>query len=139
MIDLAKVKEEQILTGNDNIVIRKYIDGIEGGRDLDIADFKAATGSSILQAGHVIIKKDGAYKPYPVKKTGESYAYDTLPEGYAIAGILVASIDAATHGAGIMTRGKVNASDKVQPYSYAGILTALKAALPLIEFMEDAD
>lgn len=140
MIDLARTKEEQVLTGNDNIVIRKYIDGIEGGRDLDITDFKSVTGSTVLHAGHVIIKKDGAYKPFPVKKgEDDAIAYDSLPAGYTIAGILVSTIDATTHGAAIMTRGKVNKSDNVQPYSYTSILTALKAALPLIEFMEDGD
>lgn len=158
MLDLVK-PHESILTGNDNIVIRKYIDGIEGGRDLDITAFKAVAGSSILHAGHVIIKtvSNGVttYKPMPVKvKTtteGGSTVnvtdadgkpvleYDSLPENHSYAGILVASIDAATNGAAIMTRGKVNKSDSVMPYSITGILTALKAALPLIEFMEDAD
>lgn len=207
MVNLAK-QNESILTGNDNIVIRKYIDGIEGGRDLDMADFKAVTGHTILHAGHVIITKDGVYKPMPVKKStttvaahdeyvpkenvsnpyseglyvednsdpsgysavgsgvttpaagttyyekvsveavttddkdadgNQIYIYNSLPANWAYAGILVASIDAATHGAGIMTRGKVNKSDDVMPYSITSILSAVKSALPLIEFMEDAE
>ena len=159
MIDLAKTTHEQILTGNDSIVIRKYVDGIEGGRDLDVSAYKAVTGSSILYSGHVIIKTTSngvtTYKPMPVKQSttgsGDSitpvtdsdgnpvYEYDSLPASHSYAGILVASIDAAKDGAGIMTRGKVNKSDSVLPYSITSILTALKAALPLIEFMEDAD
>ena len=205
MIDLVN-KQEKVLTGNDCIVIRKYVDGIEGGRALDVSDFKAVTGTSVLHAGHVIIKKDGVYKPMPVKKsqiaahdeyvavedpTGQNpyskgwykedaneesgyaavgssettpvanttyyekvsveaadakdsegnqlYEYDSLPSNYSYAGILVASIDAATHGAGIMTRGKVNKSDDAMPFSITSILSAVKSALPLIEFMEDAD
>lgn len=158
MVNLAK-QNESILGGNDNIVIRKYIDGIEGGRDLDIAAFKAVAGTSILHAGHVIIKTTSngvtTYKPMPVKVQTEEVnnenvpvtdadgnpvlVYDSLPSNHSYAGILVASIDAAIDGAGIMTRGKVNKSDSVMPYSITGILTALKAALPLIEFMEDAD
>ena len=207
MTDLTN-RHEKVFDGNDNIVIRKYIDGIEGGRDLDVSDFKAVTGSSILRAGHVIITKDGAYKPMPVKKStttipqhyeytpkenvsnpyseglyvedgtdpsgysavgssvttpaagttyyertqvaeattddkdadgNQIYIYDSLPANWAYAGILVASIDAATHGAGIMTRGKVNKSDDVMPYSITSILSAVKSALPLIEFMEDAE
>lgn len=153
MLDLVK-PHESILTGNDNIVIRKYIDGIEGGRDLDVSAFKAVTGTSVVHAGHVIIKTtaNGAttYKPMPVQQqtiddvpvvlNGEpQYEYAALPASHSYAGFLVATIDAATSGAGIMTRGKVNKSDSVMPYSITGILTALKAALPLIEFMEDAD
>lgn len=163
MIDLAKINQEKVLTGNDNIVIRKYIDGIEGGRDLDMTAYKATTGSTILGAGHVIIKTTSngvtTYKPMPVVQKTETtgsgndavttnvtdadgnpvYEYDSLPANHSYAGILVASIDAATNGAAIMTRGKVNKSDDVMPYSITSILTALKAALPLIEFMEDAD
>lgn len=208
MLDLVNITQEKVLTTNDNIVIRKYIDGIEGGRDLDMADFKAVTGHTILHAGHVIIKKDGTYKPMPVKKStttvaahdeyvpkenvsnpyseglyvednsaesgysavsssvttpaagttyyekisveavttddkdadgNQVYIYDSLPANFSYAGILVASIDASTHGAGIMTRGKVNKNDNVMPFSITGILSAVKSALPLIEFMEDAD
>lgn len=214
MLDLANIKQEKVLTGNDNIVIRKYIDGIEGGRDLDMTSFKSVTGSTILQAGHVIIKVTSnnvtTYKPMPVvastttvaahdeyvavaDPTGQNpyskgwyvadattesgysavgssvttpaanttyyekvsveavttndtdadgnqvYIYDSLPANHSYAGILVASIDAAIDGAAIMTRGKVNKSDNVMPYSITSILSAVKSALPLIEFMEDAD
>lgn len=135
MIDLTK-DNEQLLTGNDSIVIRKYIDGIEGGRALDLTDYLKVSGaSSVLQAGHVIITKDGEYKPLPLA-TGAA-AYDALPDGWSYAGILAASINAQRDGAAILTRGKVNASDAAQPFSYASILTALKAALPLVEFVED--
>jgi hypothetical protein len=207
MVNLVKTTQK-ILDGNDSIVIRKYIDGIEGGRALDMTDFVAVTGSSILHAGHVIITKDGVYKPMPVEKStttvpqhyeytpkenvsnpyseglyvedatdpsgysavgsgvttpaagttyyertqvaeatvddkdadgNQIYVYDDLPSNWNYAGILVASIDAAVDGAGIMTRGKVNKSDSVMPYSITSILSDLKAALPLIEFMEDAE
>ncbi len=135
MIDLTS-NTEQLLTGNDSIVIRKYIDGIEGGRALDLTEYlKVAGTSSVLQAGHVIITKDGAYRPMPLA-TGAT-AYDTLPVGWAYAGILAASINASRDGAAIMTRGKVNASAAAQPYDLASILTDLKAALPLVEFVED--
>lgn len=134
MIDLTK-ESEQILTGNDNIVIRKYIDGIEGGRALDITEYVTATGTSVVKAGHVIITKEGEYKPMPV--SGD--AYSTLPEGWKYAGILVATINAKKDGAAILTNGTVNKNDKVMPYSITSILTALKVALPLISFMEDGE
>lgn len=129
---------EQILTGNDGVVIRKYIDGIEGGRALDLTDYLAVTGASpVLQAGHVIIAKDGTYKPMPLA-TGAT-AYTTLPTGYSYVGILAHTINAKRDGAAILTRGKVNKADSVQPFSYTSILTALKAALPLVQFVEDGE
>lgn len=61
--------------------------------------------------------------------------YASLPGGHAYAGILIASILTAKPFAGIMVRGTVNPA--AAPFSMTSILSAVKAALPLIDFRED--
>lgn len=57
-------EREQIIFGDDSIVIQKYISGIKGGRTLDVTGFS----EKVIKAGHIIIRKDsdGTYKPMPV-------------------------------------------------------------------------
>ena len=71
-IDLANQNREQIVFGNDSIVIQKYFSGIKGGRSLDVA---ANFPLNVIHAGHVIITDGaGTYKPMPVKaKSGYTY------------------------------------------------------------------
>lgn len=61
-------EQEQIITGKDSVVIVDNLQSIRGGRTLDVTGFSPA----VINAGHVIIKKDGedVYKPMPVKGTG---------------------------------------------------------------------
>lgn len=61
--------------------------------------------------------------------------YDALPAGHTYAGILVASIRTKKAYAGIMVRGTVN--DAAAPFSMTSILSAVKTALPLIDFRQD--
>lgn len=61
--------------------------------------------------------------------------YGSLPSGHTYAGILIASIPTKKPFAGIMVRGTVNPA--AAPFSMTSILTAVKAALPLIDFRED--
>jgi hypothetical protein len=65
----------------------------------------------------------------------EASAYGSLPSGHTYAGILVASIMTETPFAGIMVRGTVNPA--AAPFSMTSILSAVKTALPLIDFRED--
>lgn len=122
-------KKEQIVFGNDNIVIQKYISGIKGGRTLDTTGF---TGD-VIKAGHVIVVKDGVYAPMPV--SGESYG--SLPEGHSYAGILYRSISAERPEASIMTWGEVNS--EAVPYPMDAILEAFKASCPQIDFIKDEE
>lgn len=122
-------KREQIIFGDDDIVIQKYISGIKGGRTLDMTGFAA----DYVKAGHVIIVKDGVYKPMSVKGN----AYDALPAGYAYAGVLYRSIIADKPAASIMTWGEVNA--EAVPYPMDAILAAFKAACPHIDFIKDEE
>lgn len=62
-------------------------------------------------------------------------AYGSLPAGHEYAGILIASIPTDKAFAGIMVRGTVNY--KACPYSMTSIMSAVKTALPLIDFRAD--
>lgn len=62
-------------------------------------------------------------------------SYKALPAGHTYAGILVSTVLTRKAMAGIMTRGTVNTV--ASPVPLASILTALKAALPVVQFRED--
>jgi hypothetical protein len=62
-------------------------------------------------------------------------AYGTLPASHTYAGILISSILKAKPFAGIMVRGTVN--PEAMTYPFSPIATAVKAALPLIDFRAD--
>ena len=62
-------------------------------------------------------------------------AYATLPANHTYAGILIASILTKKPFAGILVRGTVNTA--AAPYPMTSILSAVKAALPLIDFRRD--
>lgn len=137
-------KKEQIVFGDDSVVIPKYISGIEGGRTLDMTGYT----DKVLKAGHVIITDGkGTYKPMPVTPettTGEGESavttpagYGTLPTGYSYAGVLYRSILTADPAASIMTWGKVNS--EAVPYPMTTILAAFKTACPHIEFVKDEE
>ncbi|MDR1348321.1 MAG: hypothetical protein LBJ63_07870 [Prevotellaceae bacterium] len=57
-------KKEEIIIGNDNIVIVDVFQSIRGGRTLDVTGFEP----EVIKAGHVIIKETatGNHKPMPV-------------------------------------------------------------------------
>ncbi len=125
---------QEVLTGYDNIVIVDNFQSIRGGRTLDVTGF----APEVIKAGHVIIQETATkeYKPMPVNLTDvDNPVYAALPEGHTYAGILIASILTKKPFAGIMVRGTVNHA--AAPYPMTSILTAVKAALPLIDFRED--
>lgn len=142
-LDLSAEKE-QLVFGDDSIVIQKYISGIKGGRTLDMTGYT----DKVLKAGHVIITDGaGTYKPMPVTAEttsgeGESAvttpaAYGTLPSGHSYAGVLYRSILTARPAASIMTWGEVNS--EAVPYPMTSILTAFKTACPHIDFIKDEE
>lgn len=120
---------ETVDTSKDGIVIKLYTDGYQGGRTLDTTGFTP----TVIQAGHVIIKETatGEFKPMPISGS----AYDALPAGHTYEGILAASILTAKPFAAIMTQGTVN--HVAGPYTITSILSAVKTALPHIEFRAD--
>lgn len=109
-------------TTNDSVVIVKHIEGIPGGRTLDVTGF----GDEEISAGHVIIKETatGEYKPLPV--TG------SLPASHTYAGILVSSLKTDKAQAAIMVRGTVN-----EAYCKYAVPSGAKTALTLIRFISE--
>lgn len=115
--------------GNDPIVIRKHIAGIQGGKVLDVTGFT----EEYIRAGHVIIhdtEKD-VYKPMPVKGGG----YDTLPSNCEYVGVARATKSVKEPFVAIMYSGEVN--DVASPFSVDGIKAALKTAIPTLVFKHD--
>jgi len=114
--------------GIDAVTIVNYIEGIPGGRSLDVTGFKP----SVIKAGHIVIKETatGNYKPMPVNAADN--AYEALLAGHTIEGVVVASVTTDLAMVGIMVRGSVN--EVASPYPVTG---AIKTALPHIRFTQD--
>jgi hypothetical protein len=54
---------QEVITGNDNVVIVDIFQSVRGGHTLDVTGFTP----EVIKAGHVIIKDDNdEYKPMPV-------------------------------------------------------------------------
>lgn len=101
------------------------VDGGEGYADGDILSADAAdiggtgTGFQVAVSG--------------VDNTGSGY--DALPGGHTYEGVVIANTLTAKPMVGIMYRGTVNPN--ASTYDLTDILTAVKAALPLIIFKAD--
>lgn len=124
--------EKEIVTGLDSVIIRNYVNGVKGGKVLDMKGFKP----EVLKCGHVVIKsKDDVYKPLPLNEAGDAYA--DLPANHTYVGIATTSIEWSKEGSlvGILTAGEVN--DKALPYDISEIADAFKAAVPTIRFDHD--
>lgn len=124
--------------GYDIIIIPSYFDGKVGGVALDVTGFSQTS----IRAGHVIIKETatGEYKPMPVTGSGASRVYGSLPGGHVYAGHAVQSVMTDKAAVGVLDRGKVNhlvVDPAAGVYDMAPILTALKAALPLVQYKGD--
>lgn len=145
----SSAKKEQVVFGDDSIVIQKYISGIKGGRTLDMTGYPL----KVVKSGSVIVTKDGVYKPMPLtpKMEGESgsqtevkdengntvYVYGSLPSGFNYAGVLYRTILSEKPAASIMTWGEVNGV--ALPYPMDTILEAFKTACPHIDFIKDEE
>lgn len=117
----------EVDTGNDAITIIQHIEGIPGGRSLNVEGFTP----EVIQAGHVVIKDKttGEFKPMPVTTGGE---YAALPANHSVEGVVVASVLTSAAMVGIMVRGSVNVVSSPYP-----VTDAIKTALPLIRFTQD--
>ena len=123
-------ESQQIITGNDNIVIVDVFATVRGGRSLEVTGFTPL----VINAGHVIIKETATseYKPMPI---ASATTYGTLPAGHTYAGVLIASILTAKAFAAILTQGTIN--PVAAPYDFATIAAAFKTAMPLIDQRAD--
>ena len=132
MLNDLSPKKNQIVFGDDSIVIKKYIAGIEGGRTLTLTDSTGTelVSGNVIKAGHVIIKTDtGLYFPAPV--AGEAYDLATL-EGEPV-GVLYRTILKSNPVASIMVAGVVN--EAALPYP----ADDFKGNMPHIIFTKDEE
>lgn len=161
-IVLGKTK----LSGFDNIVVKKFIKGLEGGRTLYVpADTDVVTSSEsegvtttvetkvetpeVIKSGHVIIQlSDGNYQALPIKRvittvgTGdptEVVSYDSLPDGASYAGLLYKDVLKILPAASIMTWGIVNGIAMANATAFASIKSAFQAAVPFIDYQIDEE
>jgi hypothetical protein len=125
VVNLNK-KPDGFDAGLDSVIIVSYLEGIPGGRALDVTEFP----DSAISAGHVVIKETatGDYKPMPVNGN----EYGALPGGHTIEGVTVSTVTKDEASVGIMVRGSVNAVASRYP-----VTQAIKNALPLIRFTQD--
>jgi len=130
-------ERKTIVFGEDSVVIQKFNGGIKGGRTLDTTGIT----DKYLYAGRVIITNgNGTFKPLGITGTTTegvtTYAYDAVPNGYSVCGILYRTIETARAEASIMFDGEVNevaAAIKIPaPYT-----SAIKSALPNVTFIKD--
>lgn len=116
--------------GNDPIVIRKYIAGIDGGKVLDVEDF----GEEFVRVGHIIIKNSTTNKHKPLGVSGGSYV--SLPAGHEYVGVSTTTTSVDEPIVGVMYSGEVN--DVASPFPVtAAIKSAMKTAVPTLVFMHD--
>jgi hypothetical protein len=116
--------------GNDPVVFRQIVGAIAGGKVLDTEGYEG----DFIQAGQVAIRKDGAYKPLPVKDG----AYEALPDGYEYAGFVTATVSVKSPFVGIVYSGEINDEALPVPLT-AELKAAIKAAIPTLVFDHDED
>ena len=120
------ISQSTIPTDKDGIVIINALGDVPGGRTLDVSG--VASGTEVLNAGHIIVKvtATGVHKPLGVTNG----AYDSLASGEEYVGVLKASIPVDDPRAAIVTIGQINAA--ASPYP---VTAAIKSGLPRIEFL----
>lgn len=97
---------------------------------------KDYTVGDVLSAAAATMGGTGSGFSVPVATlTTTAATYGSLPSGHTYAGINIASILTAKPFAGILVRGTVN--PEAAPFSMTSILSAIKSALPLIDFRGD--
>ena len=132
MLNDLTPKKNQVVFGDDSVVIQKYISGIKGGRTLDVTEVY----EKVIKAGHLIIKnvETGVYKACPVatdifRQPAESWKY---------VGVLYRSIPVSNPAASIMTMGEVN--EAAMPFQFAeGAKEAFLKDCPHIVFIKDEE
>lgn len=129
--DLTGATKQEIITGNDNIVIVDVMQTVRGGRTLDVSGYT----KPVILAGHLVIKETASqeYKLMPLDSSGEQY--DTLPAGCSYVGFVIQSKETKDPRVGILLRGTVNY--KAAPYRLERNLPDVVPVLNLIKFVED--
>lgn len=118
--------QESIDTTNDNIVIKKMLEDILGGKALDVTDWPHTT----IPGGHpIILGTSGAYHPIPLQED-EVTIDDT--DAASTVGYLAGTILTSRPEASIMVRGTINPN--AAKYT---IPDGCKTATPLVRFEAD--
>lgn len=124
--------------GYDGIVIRHAFEDKAGGATLEASGY----ARTYIRRGHLIIKAaDGTLKPMPLNAGGT--AYGTLPDNHTYYGVANASADVQGTGIQVSILQRFAMNHKVVDATAgvfgipAGILTAVKTALPLATFKGD--
>lgn len=113
--------------GKDQVVIRKRVAFLDGGRSLDVT----GVTEEALYAGHIIVKvtETGEYKPLGISGTN----FSALGEGEEFVGVLASSIYKEYAFASILTAGVV--AEGALPYALpSAVKSAFKTAIPTIQF-----
>ena len=123
-------KSTEIIDSYDGIVIVNALGDLPGGRTLDVSGLDE--GTTVIKAGHVIVKNDSTGEFLPLKVT--SGAYVTLPESHSYVGVLKYSVSVNDPRAAIITMGQVNGAAAATAVG-APVTSEIKAALPNIQFL----
>lgn len=115
--------------GNEGIVIQKVLDTLPGGRTLDVTGFSPL----YIPQGHLVIEETATGKLKPMPVTGSAYA--ALPADHTYKYVVMAAIPTAKPFAGLLRTGSVNW--KASAYDMTSILSAVKSAIPSIQFVND--
>lgn len=120
----------------DTLVVVDNFQSKRGGVTLDVTGFPKAS----IRGGHVVIKATatGELKPMPLNAGGTAYA--ALPADHTYYGHVVNSVLTSKPFVGITRRAVINHKvvDAANGYfDMAPILTALKGALTLIDYLAD--
>lgn len=112
---------------------------VSGGAVTSVFIVNKGSGYAVgnnLSASAASIGGTGTGLSIPVTTVNTAAAlYASLPSGHTYAGILIASILTKKAFAGIMVRGTVNPA--AAPFPMTSILSAVRTALPLIDFRQD--
>lgn len=133
--DLNTYDAKIIDTEIDSIVIRRKIATKTGGATLTVN--ASAYPDKVIPAGHLVIynSSTGVYAPMPLTTSGGALALDNLPNNYAYYGIVISTTPVDKPFVGVLINGVVNY--KAMKYDITSILSAVKSALPHIQFITD--
>lgn len=129
--DLNTIDTRFIDTEVDSVVIRRKIATKTGGATLNVNP--AEYDEKNIPAGHLVIynSSTGVYKPLGVLNG----ALQSIPNGYTYYGVVISTTPVSKPFAGVLINGVVNY--KAMKYDITSILSAVKSALPHIQFIED--
>ena len=122
---------QEITLENDTVVIQNFIEGIPGGKTLDVSNIT----KDVIHAGHVIIEETatGIHKPLTITDN----AYASLPSGHEYVGVLYVSLMKSKPFASIMVRGTMNDEASQKLNNMPAVPAGAKTKLVLIRFTKD--